>query len=471
MDTIKRYSVLALLSLLFLSQPPILGTPAGQSKQRQAKQEKNKKPARKQDAKTQNGKSQKQNGVAQADSREELWREKRLEKLENIRPPRAHPFESFLLWIDKSLLVAGPKEPSFFPSRTPLWERKPGLWAIPAAQYGGLSPLFGTIISGSGLSTGFQYRQTDIGGTGLDLASRGAFSYRGYEMYDLQFGDTRERRNGFFMFADLRYRDLPREDFYGVGPDSVASNRSDFRLNDRFFGGTVGYRFTPWLRAAARAGYLDVNLGRGTDDRFPDVEDRFSERTAPGLSRHPDFLQLHSALFIDYRDVPGNPHNGGVIGLSFSRFDDRGGQEFEFNRFALEARQFIPLFSPQRVLALRFYTSKSEPDSNGRVPFFLQETLGGSSLLRGFDTFRFRDENLLYVSAEYRFEPALWLELAAFYDAGKVFPNWSDFNFSGLRTVWGGGIRLKSEESVILRLDVGRSNEEVKFTFKLGPSF
>jgi outer membrane protein assembly factor BamA len=60
----------------------------------------------------------------------------------------------------------------------------------------------------------------------------------------------------------------------------------------------------------------------------------------------------------------------------------------------------------------------------------MQSALGGSHLLRGFHSLRFRDEKLLGGSAEYRFEVVPKVELAAFYDIGNVLGDMRDFDFA-----------------------------------------
>ena len=123
------------------------------------------------------------------------------------------------------------------------------------------------------------------------------------------------------------------------------------------------------------------------------------------------------------------------------------------------------------VIAARAVTSVDRPDAGHRVPFFLQSSLGGSQLLRGYPAFRFRDEAVLAFAAEYRFEVVPRLELAAFVDAGQVAPDFSALSLSDLRTGWGVGARLKSTRRVLLRFDVARSSEATRYLIKLTPSF
>jgi outer membrane protein assembly factor BamA len=218
-----------------------------------------------------------------------------------------------------------------------------------------------------------------------------------------------------------------------------------------------------------RGGFVDPDLSRGRDPNFPDSGEFFED--LPGMDRQPGFYRVSSALLLDYRDEPGNPHRGGIMGLYYSRFDDRGGSDFAFNRYGVDLRQYLPLFSDRNVLALRAVSLADEPIGNGAVPFYFQESLGGSSCLRGFRDYRFRDNKLMCMNAEFRRELGNVVELAAFYDAGKVFPDWSAFTFRQLERGYGGGFRLKTTRFVLFRLDIGRSREGTRYHVKLGRSF
>lgn len=404
-------------------------------------------------------------------NRREQWRQRRLQKLQRKEVPQRSTFEKAVLLVEKK-----------------------GIRNL--VRYKDFYPQLGSITTGSGFAPGVRYWKPDINGSGFDLQSSAAFSFKEYQLYDLQFGkihprgeefflrpnisgggalqlgEVRDRVRKFFLYADVRYRDFPEEDFFGLGPHSREGDRSDFSQTDISYDAVVGYQLSSWLSAAARVGYQQIDIDPGQDSRFPDTHDLFDDVSAPGVDEEPDFLHVSSGILVDFRDRPGNPHRGGMLGFSFMRFDDRGGDgEFEFTRFAVDARYFLPLGSVQRVLALRFFTSLDDENNGSRVPFYLQEALGGDTTLRGFRNFRFRDTNLLYLSAEYRWEALPALELTFFYDRGKVFADRADWDFTGLEKGFGFGIRAKTLESVVIRLEIARSREDTKIHFKFGGSF
>ena len=214
-----------------------------------------------------------------------------------------------------------------------------------------------------------------------------------------------------------------------------------------------------------------MNTGPGTDPGAVSIGSVFDDVTAPGLVHQPDFVRTRAVLTMDFRDQPENTHGGGVVDLSWSRHTQVGGSDYRFSGFAVQARQYVPLGSRQRVLALRFLASATCPESGSRVPFYYRPTLGSPHLMRAVQDQRFRDRNLIYLSAEYRWEAAPALELALFYDAGKVFRDRSGYNLMGLRKNVGFGFRIKTRDRVLFRVDLARGREDTRVRVTVGPAF
>jgi len=356
-------------------------------------------------------------------------------------------------------------------------------------------PRIEIVSSGATPAPMLRFWARDIGGSPFDVHASASYSIPQYEYYDLQVGlvphegerlPRLERGTralfplsdlektaavpGFNVYASARYRDYPREDFYGIGATSLQSDRSDYRLKDGLYEGIVRFRVGR-LSLMGRAGLLQTSIRPGTDPAYPNTGISNDEGTAPGLLRSPDFVHLSGGAWLEMRDEPGNPHRGASLGVAISRFDDRHGSAFQWSRAIVDAREYIGLGSNRHVLALTQVVSLDDPDAGSSVPFYMHSTLGGSTLLRGYSSFRFRDDKLLALAGEYRFELRPKIELALIYSAGKVFPTMSEFDLRNLRRSWGAGIRLKSPRKVHLRLDVLRSPEGTRVDVKLGPSF
>ena len=351
---------------------------------------------------------------------------------------------------------------------------------------------FGKISPVSGATPAIQYERPRIGQSPITLRMAAAYSLRKYQAYDLQLGlfDTPapyafsgsmfvgapfdfDNRSvaplDSFLYLDAHYRTFPEEEFFGVGPDSSNAARSDYNIQDQALDVVAGHQLTRWLSLQARVGHTTVAISRGNQDRFPDSRDLFDETTAPGVSSRTQYFHVETGLALALEGDPGLP--AAELELKFAQFDDLDEDRFNFNRVSADARGFLPLGSRQRTLAARVFVSRDRAASGSEVPFYYMQTLGGQDTLRGYRNFRFADTNVLYMSAEYRWEAAAGIDLALFYDTGKVFPDQSDFNFKNLRNTYGFGIRGKSLRRVVFRLDVGVSDEGTRLFIAFSPSF
>jgi hypothetical protein len=405
-------------------------------------------------------------------SRQEQWERLRQEKAEKLQPPDPGFLERNILAIEKA------EKPSILD------------WNV-----GGFYPRLQPIGWGSQMAAGARFWQPDLGGSKVDVHASAFYSQRSYESYELQVGllphrgrelpirsssgdDVYElasirRRPGRqgYGFASIRYRSLPEVDFYGLGMETEPEDHTTYFHQDAWYDVVAGYQHSSRAVLAARAGYIQAFVAPGRDEAFPTTQDLFDETTAPGLTRQPDFLYASLLGLLDGRDQPHNPHKGGLIAVSLSRFDDKDGDAYKFDRFAADARAYLPLGAKQRLLVLRTLVVADKPADGSAVPFYFQETLGGSHTLRGFRSFRFRGEKLLLFQGEYRWEAAPAVELAAFVDSGRVASSTADWSLSDLRTTWGMGLRIKTFERVLFRFDVARSSEETRLYFRFGPSF
>lgn len=362
-------------------------------------------------------------------------------------------------------------------------------------RFGPFTPRIEVVSSGGGLAGTLHFWTPDIAGSGFDIHAAASYSVYHYQHYDVQLGmlphtDDRmppEERGidalfplsqlektasapGFNLYASAQYRDYPREDFYGLGPSSLDGNHSDYRRKDGLYEGVVRFR-TSRLSLMGRAGWLETSISAGRDSALPDASLTFDEERAPGLGQPTDFLHFSAGAWYEGRPDPANPHRGVSMGLAFSRFDDLRGRAFQFNRVAVDLREYIPLGSRRHVLALRQVGAFDRPDEGSRVPFYLQSTMGGGRFLGGFPSSRFRDENLVALVSEYRFELRPKVELALIYGAGHVAPSLGELSFQRMRHSYGVGLRLKSPQRVRLRIDVLRSVEGTHVQVKFGPSF
>jgi outer membrane protein assembly factor BamA len=215
----------------------------------------------------------------------------------------------------------------------------------------------------------------------------------------------------------------------------------------------------------------DPTIGPGTDPRMPSTDVLFTDAGAPGLTAQPSFKYNTFFVEVDYRDQPGNARSGGLWRARYGAWDDRDLQQFDFGRFDAEVAHFFPIFDKKRVFALRGGLSYVNNDPGNRVPFYVLPYIGGSDTVRSFREFRFRDENAIFFNAEYRWEAFAGLDMALFFDAGEVRPDWEQIDLQDLKTSYGIGFRFNTYKSVFMRLDIGTGGEGTQIFFKFGPAF
>jgi hypothetical protein len=265
---------------------------------------------------------------------------------------------------------------------------------------------------------------------------------------------------------------LAGERFFGLGADTLRDDQTAFSTDERRFGAVLATEATPWLRLTGGAAALHTITADSQARGLPAISTRFTSDDAPGLGSDLAYRVFTAGAAVDYRDMPGNPRSGGRYELGVSRYADANANRFSFTRVDVELEQHLSAWKRQRVLTLRAVSSASFADRGHEVPFHLQRTLGGSRLLRGFVTDRFRDTNLLALQAEYGFDVLPFINTVLFYEAGAVAPRWQDLSIGNLQRDYGLGFRFGGARAVALRTDVAfGSGEGTRLTMRFNHAF
>ena len=390
------------------------------------------------------------NATAAQTTRAEEDRTRREAKATQLIPERRSTIEAVLYKIDEDLIL----QRIFNPPR-------------------GIHARAGGIGEGAGFGGGAGYQFL---GVPFDLRTSAAASLKGYFIAEasLRFPGTQSEdlytwANGPYMEVHARRRDFPQEDFYGIGPDSLEDARSNFALRDTFVRITPGVR-RGYLTAGVNLGYLDPSIGSGTDTRMPSTDEIFGPDEVPGLNAQPAFGVIEPFVEFATLDRAIDDRAGGRYRLSFTRYADRDLDQFSFNRWDVDLRQFIPFVHDTHTLALRAWASSSDASEGETVPFYLQPTLGGPYSLRGYRTFRFRDRSALLLQAEYRWRINEFVSGTLFYDTGAVAPELGEIG--KLERDYGFGFRAGSRATVAFRLDVAFGGREgTRFLLRFDDAF
>ena len=325
--------------------------------------------------------------------------------------------------------------------------------------------------TGSGIAVSGGYRHDLFDRRGRVEIEAGT-SLRKYRLLRLDFSSPYLADERAEVGVEWTYRNHPQEDFYGLGSASLKDARTNFKYEGNRLQVRADAKPTRWLRAGARAGLLRTSIGSGTDSRFPTLEAVFSEPQAPGLVGQPDYGYVEGFATADTRDHPGNARSGGYYEVSWQRYGDRDLDRFGFNRFDADLQQFFPIFDKKRVIALRGRVISTMARDGNEVPFYLKPTLGGGYSLRSHSDYRFRDNNVLFVNLEYRWEAFSSLDMALFSDWGKVTARARDLDFGSLQRAYGLGFRFNTYKSVFLRLDIAAGGDDgLRYALKFSNVF
>jgi hypothetical protein len=317
---------------------------------------------------------------------------------------------------------------------------------------------------GSGLGASAGYRRDLFDGRARVVAETGA-TWRHYRMVRADFSVPSLAAGRLELGVEGIDRHDPEEDFYGLGAGSLEANRVSFLFDRREVQGRAVVKPGRGLQAGVRVGRVAAAVGAGRDSRFPSIEERFSDVDAPGLAQQPDFSYRDLFALLDRRDQPGNPRAGGYYRIMWRGYSDLDYNRYGFHLVDADLQHFFPIFDKKRVFALRGRIVTTDADAGQIVPFYFRPTLGGSDSLRSVRDFRFRDNNTLAMTVEYRWEAFSGLDMALFTDVGKVASRPADLDVSDLEHAYGIGFRFNTFRSVFLRLDVAVAGLETPRLF------
>jgi hypothetical protein len=385
------------------------------------------------------------------DTREATLEQQRAAKAKALQPYKPGKLEKWMLW---------------FEDVDPITKLAPhdGFYL----QYG-----FRWKPIGGGIGVGGGWRH-DLFDRNARVVLGSGISTRNYRMLMADFSLPYLLREKLEVGAQVLHRHNPQEDYWGLGIGSLASDRVSFEVDYLNIEGRAIVRPRPWFEAGTRIGRMNGSVGHGTDGRFPSIEERFTDATAPGLAEQPDFSYAEAFAAVDRRDQKDNARDGGFYSLSWREYYDLDFDRYNFRAVDALAQQFFPIFDKKRVFAVqaRLQSAAVDNDKGQQIPFYFKPTMGGSNSHRGFNDYRFRDDAVVYFNAEYRWEAFSGLDMALFSDWGTVAPNIGRLKLAQLENAYGIGFRFNTYKSVLFRVDVGfGGGEGTQYFFKFSKAF
>jgi hypothetical protein len=357
----------------------------------------------------------------------------------------------------------------------------------------GIALSAGSIVSGSAPSAGVILgKRRTVGIWGAVVEAR--WSLRGYRQVDGEVGMTGGRRHrtelrsidsdatsmfnqnslitfGPAVFLHVRELRYPRVDYYGPAALASKGGRSDYGLQ----GGSIDL-VGQWQRrhigASARFGTLRLHLETPTNDGLPDTRDLYAGAGIPGLSEQHPFRTIGAGVTIDFRDQPQLTERGTFAGLALWHAQRTGTNDgVGWARLNADVHHFIRVKKGSQVIALRGVLSTRIDGGSTPVPFYLQPTLGGGKALRGFGSYRLRDESTWSANAEYRWRVHPRVEVAPFLDLGAAARRFADFRTATTEIMPGIGVRAVGGSRIVARLDYAHSRDGSRVMLALGAPF
>ena len=316
------------------------------------------------------------------------------------------------------------------------------------------------------------------GGEALDIDARYGGRYN--QAYELEL-TSGARFSRLELRLALELERKPRERFFGIGnadltaPGEIAGP-IDPRIDDR----AVSTRYREDIVAAVLSGELQVRgplalvmrnqLERRELDAPADLDadvalaDVYMPAAVVGYGESIDSLWNEIELRWDDRGrvspfvSAAMPSRGWRAVASVGYRSPLSPERSGYFQYTADVQRYFNLYSGTRVLGLRLLASQiSAPIED--VAIVHLPVLGGDSLLRGYQTDRFRDRAAVLGSAEYKWEIAPKVGAAAFVfvDVGKTLPGLDDLGRGKTRVGYGAGVQLHTLHTFLMRAHVASS--------------
>jgi len=266
-------------------------------------------------------------------------------------------------------------------------------------------------------------------------------------------------KNAYILGAYLKYERFPR-DFYGIG-DNVGGDGESYTPENFGLHLSVKKQFFKSFYAGLQYHVEKTTIQKVVTGGLLD--------SGGYIGREGGVLSgLGFSLNWDTRDNIFFPRSGWFIQFAADFYNKAFGSDYHYSSTSLDLRTYIPVRAKD-VLALQLCMR----DMVGEVPFYELAMLGGSTMMRGNYSGKFRDKALLAVQAEYRMPIWKWFGAAVFSGLGNVGPDLRDVTFNHLKHSFGGGIRIRldKKEGTNLRFDYAWGNESTGFYMTVQEAF
>jgi hypothetical protein len=338
-------------------------------------------------------------------------------------------------------------------------------------QGGGLAwhPFFENAYSGGGFTLGVGHMNYVGPYNTLDV--RGSWTLSNYKRVEAEFVAPRMFNRRAKLSVIGGWREATEVGFYGIGNDTSVDNKTNYLFNQPY--GSALFTIFPtrrvlMLRGGAEYSRWSQEPGEGVS---PSVEQVYTPATLPGLGQKITYLHTQGTVGVDGRTSPGYTRRGAYVAATIHDYKDSD-DNFGFQIAEYEGIAHLPILRETWVLSFHARMQHANERDGQQIPFFMLPALGGGSSLRGFSSWRFRDQNSLLLQGEWRIMVNRYLDMAFFYDAGKVAARTKDLDLDHLHDDFGFGLRFHGPFVTPLRVEIAHSRESnISFIFSSSAVF
>ena len=350
----------------------------------------------------------------------------------------------------------------------PAAEQLSGLLARVKVDQGGgfhfarhFAVVFGGIKQGSGAAAGPAVSWDLDGAAYAQL--KAVYSIHQFKLLQARYESRPLFRRRSFVSARLRWMDAPKLPLYEAGPDSP-NEHAEYGMRSAELSASVKTAISAATtvvigsgveRYASDSGWIDTNEDEALS-ALPEVV---------GLTTRPWFVHSFAVVANDTRMSPGFSRSGRLLSTALHDYHDAHGGRLSFRRVEIAAQQLLPSAGGRGALSLKAHAWLSQTTAGHEVPFFLMPTLGGGDYLRAYKNYRFRDRHAALLSAEYRWAVHEMVDIAGIYEAGTVSSTIRGLSARDLAQCAGGGIRVHTKTSDLVRVDLARGRDGFKLSF------
>ena len=315
---------------------------------------------------------------------------------------------------------------------------------------------FQNAYSGGGFTLGAGFTQFVSPYNTLDV--RGSITPSGYKRVEAEFIAPGLFGRRATLSAIGGWREATQVGFYGFGMTSTADARTNFSFQQPYASTTLDVR--PKRNPLFVRGTLEITQWKqapGSGEE-PSVETVYTPKTLPGLGAQPVYIHSRATVGVDSRPSPGYARRGGLLTASFQDFTDPDGA-YGLQEVDYEAIEHIPIRRDAWVVSLHGMLRTAYSKSGQQIPFFMMPSIGGGDDLRAYSSWRLRDLNSLMLQAEWRVLVNRFLDMAVFYDTGRVASRLDQLKLNDLLYDVGIGFRFHGPATTPLRIELAKGSE------------